>query len=162
VPLSTNNKEIEMTMFENADTFLNANSELFTGLSESDLALPERLVFLKNEVVEGTVLDTSIIEKIGAVKLEVKIETGDHAGKLFELVQFKPKEREGKISPTQKKQWVEFLLAFFTKEEVLSGKVDFTKFIGSKLQFKAGEARDVGGKTYQNYNSYKLIDATPF
>jgi hypothetical protein len=149
-------------MFENADTFLNANAELFNGLSEADLMLPEKLVFLKNEIVEGTILDTSIIEKIGAVKMEVKVETGDHAGKLFELVQFKPKDKDGKMSPTQKKQWIEFLLAFFTKEEILGGKVDFNKFIGNKVQFKALEAREVNGKTYQNYANYKLIEATPF
>ena len=150
------------SMFENADTFLNANAELFNGLSEADLMLPEKLVFLKNEIVEGTILDTSIIEKIGAVKMEVKVETGDHAGKLFELVQFKPKDKDGKMSPTQKKQWIEFLLAFFTKEEILGGKVDFNKFIGNKVQFKALEAREVNGKTYQNYANYKLIEATPF
>jgi hypothetical protein len=149
-------------MFENADTFLNANSELFNGLSEADLMLPEKLIFLKGETVEGTILDASIIEKIGAVKLEVKVETGDHAGKLFELAQFKPKDKDGKFSPTAKKQWIEFLLAFFTKEEVLGGKVDFTKFIGSKVQFKAGEAREYNSKVYQNYSNYKLVEAAPF
>jgi hypothetical protein len=150
------------SMFENADTFLNANADLFNGLSESDLVFPERLVFLKGETVEGIILDTSIIEKIGAVKMEVKIETGDHTGKLFELTQFKPKDKDGKISPTQKKQWIEFLLAFFTKEEILGGKVDFNKFIGSKLQFKALEAREVNGKTYQNYVNFKLVESAPF
>jgi hypothetical protein len=158
--MQTNNKEIEMTgMFDNADTFLNANSDLFEGLNESDLMLPEKLIFFKGENVAATILDASIInsEKFQGVKLELKIESGDHTGKLHELVVGKPKPRDGRILPTQKKQWVEFLLAYFTKEDILANKVDFTKFIGSKLEFIAGEAKTSGnGKTYQNVSGYKL------
>lgn len=149
-------------LFDNADTFLNANSDLFEGLTEADLLIPERLIFLKGEVVQGVVLDASIIEKIGAVKLEVKITGGEHEGKIHEVAVFKPKEKDGKISAGSKKSWVEFLLAFFTKEEILGKKVDFTKLIGQTIEFKAGEARSIGEKTYQNYNSYKLVEALPF
>lgn len=149
-------------MFANADAFLTANTDLFTGLSESDLMLPEKLVFLKNETVEGTILDAGYIEKIGAVKLEVKVESGDHAGKLHELTMFRPKEKDGKVSPNQKKNWVEFLLAFFDKQQILSGQADFTKYIGTKIQFKASEAKEYNGKVYQNYHSFKQVETTPF
>lgn len=152
-------------LFDNAETFLNANSDLFEGLSEADLLIPEKMIFLKNEVVVGTVLDASIADKIGAIKLELKVETTDHAGKILEIAVFKPKAKDGKISPASKKSWVEFLLAFFTKEEILAGKVDFTKLTGQKIQFTAGEARENNGKTNQYYNNYKLVveaDAIPF
>jgi hypothetical protein len=147
-------------MFDNADTFLTANNDLFEGLNESDLLLPEKLVFIKGEVVTTTILDASIInsEKFQGVKLELKIDSGDHKDKLHELVVAKPKPRDGKILPAQKKNWVEFLLAFFTKDDILAGKVDFNQFVGSKFEFTAGEARQVSnGKIYQNSNFFKLI-----
>ena len=148
-----------MSMFENAETFLDNSTNLFADLLEGDLVLPERLLFIKGERVEGTILDASIIEQIGAVKFEVMIQTGEHTGKLHELVNFKPRERDGKISPQSKKSWVEFLLAFFTKEEILGGKVDFTKHIGTRIEFISGEARSKGEKTYQNYHGYKIVTA---
>ena len=144
-------------LFENADTFLNANSDLFTGLSEADLLIPEKLVFIKGEVITGTILDMSIIEKIGAIKVELKIESGDHAGKIHELTVFKPKEKDGKISAQSKKNWVEFLLALYTKEEILAGKIDMQKHIGATLEFKANEAKEYSGKIYQNYSNFKLV-----
>lgn len=145
------------SILDNADTFLNANSDLFNDLSESDLLISEKLVFIKGETVTGTIVDISVNDRIGMIKVELKVNTGDHAGKLHELVVFKPKANaEGKISPISKKQWVEFLLAFFTKEEILGGKTDFTKFTGSNLSFVAGEAKEYNGKPQQRYNSYKV------
>jgi hypothetical protein len=150
-------------MFNDPETFMNSNTDLFNGLTEDDLLLPEKLVFFKNEVIQATILDASIVEKIGAVKVEVKVETGDHTGKLHEFLVFKPKAGDdGKISPMSKKNWVNFLLALFTKEAILAGQIDFTKHVGTKIEFKAGEAKSKGDKTYQNFSDFKLVEAAPF
>lgn len=147
-------------MFNDPETFMNSNSDLFEGLTEDDLLIPEKLVFFKNEVIQGTILDISVVEKIGAVKVEVKVETGDHNGQITEFLVFKPKAgTDGKISPMSKKNWVGFLLALFTKEEILAGQIDFSKHAGSKIEFKAGEAKSKGDKTYQNFSDFKLVQA---
>jgi hypothetical protein len=157
-----------MSMFDNADTFLNANSDLFEGLSENDLLVSERLIFTKGEVVQGTILDIGQIDTatFKAIKVEFKVETGDHAGKLHDLIIAKPSVNEnGQMNATAKKGWVDFLLALFTKEEILSKQIDLNKHIGARLEFTAGEARSKGERTYQNYNRYKLLaveDSSPF
>lgn len=155
-----------MSMFDNAETFLNANAGLFDGLGEEDLQLPERLVFIKGEVVQGTILGFQMInsEKLQGVKVEMKIETGEHAGKLHELLITKPKVKDGKIIASHKKVWVDFLLALFTKEEILAGNPDFNKHVSAKLEFTAGEARHSGERTFQNAGGFKLVtdEVAPF
>lgn len=145
-------------MFENSDEMLNSNSSLFD-LSESDLTLPEPLTFPKGEVIEGTVLDCSSIEKIGAVRLEVLVSNTDHAEKNHEFLVMKPKPsaKDGKINPTQKKFWVEFLLAFWSKENILANNVDLSSVVGKRITYQAAEAREHNGKTYQSFFGFKEI-----
>ena len=150
------------SMFDQTDDFLTANSALFSDLTENDLLVPEKIVFLKDEVVVGEILDVAIIERIGAIKVELKLLSGEHLGKLFDYMVYRPKEREGKISPVQKRSWASFLLAFFTREEILSQKIDFNKFVGRHFRFKAALAREYNGKVYQEFYNPELIEEIPF
>lgn len=142
-------------MFENMDELMKNNSGLFD-LSEDDLTIPERLSFPKNELIEGTIIDCHTIDKIGAVKVEVLLSNTDHATKCHELLVNKPKLKDGKINPIQKKQWVEFLLAFWSREDILAGKIDPTSLVGKKVSYRADEAREYNGKNYQSFSQYKV------
>lgn len=143
-------------MFENSDEMLNSNSDLFD-LTEADLLLPEQLTFPKNELIEGTVLDCQAMEKSSAVKMEVLLSNTDHAGKSHGFFINKPKQdKDGKINPTQKKVWVEFLLCFWTKEQVLKKEINLTDTVGKKISYRATEAREWQGKVYQNFNTFKV------
>lgn len=141
-------------MFDDAKDILNNNSDLFD-LTEADLLLPERITFPKGELIEGTVLDCHAIDKIGAVKLEVMLSNTDHAGKLHEVLIKKPKAKDGKVNPTQKKFWVEFLLAFWTREQVLGNQVDMSQPVGKRISYRASEAREWEGNTYQDFFGFK-------
>ena len=41
------------SMFDQAEEFLTANSALFSDLTENDLLVPEKIIFLKDEIVVG-------------------------------------------------------------------------------------------------------------
>jgi hypothetical protein len=144
-------------MFENMDEMLNNNSGLFD-LTEADLLLPETIVFPKGELIEGTILDCHGIEKFGAIKLEVMLTNTDHKDKCHGLMINKPKLKDGKPIPSQKKTWVEFLLAFWTKEAITSGNVDFAAIVGKKIEYRAAEAREYNGKTYQSFYGFKVVE----
>ena len=146
-----------------SDDFLEDNEMLvdsddFFDLGEDDFNLPERLIFLQGEVVQGKVMDASENKTLGAMGLTLKILTGDHEGSLHEMMIFKPKAKDGKVNPIAKKQFVQFLMALWTKEQILNKQVDINSVIGKKLQFKSGKAREYNGKLYQNYSDFKVVE----
>jgi hypothetical protein len=142
-----------------SDIFMKGNTDsLFDGLTEDDLALPEKLVFLKGETVNAMIMDLSENSKFGFIKLEVKILSGDHEGKLTEMIFFKPKVTDGKMNGQSKKKFVDFLLAFWTKDEVLKGNVDLTRPISKKIQFTCGEAKEYKNKLQQDFYGIKIIE----
>lgn len=141
----------------NSDDLLGKNSDLFD-LTEDDLIIPESILFPKSELIEGTVLDCHSVDKIGAVKLEVMLSNTDHAGKCHSLLVKKPRANKetGVINPTAKKMWAEFLLAFWTREQILGKQVDMASVIGKRISYRAGASRDWEGKTYQDFNTFKV------
>lgn len=144
-----------MSMFEDNAAMLTNNSDLFD-LTEADLTVPERLQFPKNELIEGTVIDCYAIDKIGAVKLEVLLNNTDHAGKCHEVLVNKPKVIDGKMNPTAKRMWTEFLLAFWSREQILARQVDMASPVGKKISYRAGELREYNGKQYQGFMTFKV------
>lgn len=147
-------------MFENMDEMLNNNSDLFD-LTAEDLVIPEKLQFPKGELIEGTVIDCATIEKFGAVKLSVILTNTEHADKCHEMLINKPKPgKDGKPHPTAKKIWVEFLLTFWTKEQILGAQtapLDMSQPVGKKISYRAGEARAAAnGNVYQSFFGFKI------
>lgn len=142
---------VDESMFGDEDS-------LFDDITEDDLLVPEQVIFAKNENVEGTILEISELAKSGLIRLTMKVNNTEHAGKVHELAMFKPKpNKEGKINPIKKKQFVNFLLAFFTKQQVLSKQVEWSQYVGRNLKFKTGEAREFNGRTYQDSYDFELV-----
>ncbi len=135
-----------------------AEESMFDGITADDLESPEKLVFTKGEDINGTILDTNEVTKHKAVILTLKLNNTEFVGKQFELWMGAPKKnKEGVISSFAKRSWTNFLLAFFTKEEILGGKADWSTVIGKSILFTAGEPKDYGEKIFQNFNGFNLV-----
>ncbi len=156
--LNVNTQEVEESALVDESMFDDGDS-LFDDFTEDDLLVPEQVVFAQNEIVESTILEISEIKKSGLIRLTLKIDNTEHAGKVHELAMFKPKPSKttGNINPIKKKQFVQFLLAFFSKQQILSKDADWSQYVGQKLKFKAGKANDYNGRIYQDSFEFEVI-----
>lgn len=141
-----------------ADAFGDIDEDLFGDLSEEDLELPEEIKFKNNESVTAQIVD---VRKAGdaGFRIEVKVMTGDHAGKLTELAEYKPTPYNGE--PPKKYRIIgykKFLLALWDKEEVLkqNGKTaTLDAPIGRTISFTVTD-----GQKKQYFKDYSRVEET--
>lgn len=137
----------------------------FFNIDIAELESYEPLFFIAKTPVEMTILSATEQPKYGNVKLTCNVETGEHAGKHYELT------ISGNDAAPAKKRKAQFLLAFWSKEELTTGKASLDTLIGQRFQVRP-EAPFQGknGQTYQNFNGFLKLTkpeetpatATPF
>ncbi len=137
-------------MFENetegTTTPANDNAGLYDNpdsmFTEDDFELPEELVFIANEPVMATVLEAKEFTETRSILLSLQIESGEHAGKMFDLWMRAPKARDGKVNANAKRRWVQFSTAFFSKDLLISGDADWSGLATCKIKFVPSPKRD--------------------
>jgi hypothetical protein len=158
--LQVNTETVQDAGLIDPESFMDSGDSLFDDFTEDDLIVPENLIFLKNESVTSKIMDIAEIANGGGVRLTLAIESGDHAGKIHELAMFKPTPHKdtGKVNPVKKKQFVQFVLAFYSKAQILAKDTSWSKFIGDKLEWTSADAREWNGKIYQDSYNFKVVN----
>lgn len=127
------------------------NDDLFDGLTEEDLLVPEEIVFADQEVVSAKVIDFRKMKDMG-YSCDLKILSGQHNGKLFEMTMWKPKDDDFK---SRKVAYKQFILSIFTKEEIIGKTATPEIAMGRCISFTALKAREgKNGKIYQSFTNY--------
>lgn len=123
----------------------------FLSFNEEELAGPEDLRFKDGEVVKMRCLDFMEDQTKGDLKLTCAVLTGDHVGKQISMfISNRPHEVAQKIRR-------QFALAFWTKEQLLSGDAQGALLIGRVFTAKSrvSPPKEVGGQTFQNWGSFR-------
>lgn len=119
----------------------------FFDISEADLDAATPIIFNAGEVIEFLCLDFNET-KNGAAILNCKVLSGENAGKTHTIF------LNNHETPTAKKNRVQFLLAFWSKEELIAGENKRSKLINRKFTVVASAPRDYEGKTYQDLRQF--------
>jgi len=140
------------------------SSDNFDKLLKTDF--PENRHFNKGEVVSAMFMDIREMDKYYLIKASL-LQPAEYEGEEYAIFMNKPvKKAEGddektlKVKEINLKQMVQFLVAFYTKEQILNRQIDFSALIGRVFIAIAGKVREgkQGGK-YQSLNSWKEVKA---
>lgn len=118
----------------------------FFNVTKQDLDLIP-IVFNAKEVIEFVCLDFNEM-KTNTLVLNCQVLTGEHAGKRHAVF---IDSRENSFA---KKLRVQFLLAFWTKEELQTQTFHPSKLMNRKFSAVAQEPREYEGKLYQNISGF--------
>lgn len=140
---------------EEAASIFDEGESVFT---EDDFTIPERLVFVANTPVKALILEANKIAGKKAILLNVQIKDGEHEGKQFTTWQQHPTPNaSGTVNAGAKARFVQFCLAFFSKDELVKGTDDWTKYVARVISFIPAAPRTYSGKTYQDLGSFELL-----
>jgi hypothetical protein len=118
----------------------------FFNVTEQDLDLIP-IVFNAKEVVEFVCLDFNEM-KNNTLVMNCRVLSGDHAGKRHSIF---IDSRENSFA---KKLRVQFLLAFWTKDELQTQTFHPSKLMNRKFSAVAQEPREYEGKIYQSMTGF--------
>lgn len=120
----------------------------FFDIKASDLDIPEILTFEPGDV-EFAITDFTQDDEKGYLKLTCKVLSGEH----------KDNSHLYFLRKNSKQSLKNFMLAFWNREEILSGKAKPTKLIGRNFIATATEQREYKGKWYQDLENYRDLGA---
>jgi len=124
-------------------------SDFFT-VSKEDLVLPPSfLIFEPGTKVTLTIEDFKE-DKSSKPKLTIttRVLTGEHEGQQHLMV----------IRKAHKKGFVNFMTAFFNKEDILAGNIKPSSLIGKTFNCTAEDIREFNGREYQDLVGIREID----
>jgi hypothetical protein len=128
--------------------------DLFGDLTEDDLMVPEKFFFAPDEVVDAKIIDIRKIKNNMGFGVELKVLSGENEGKLLETTMWKPKDADYQ---SRKVTWKQFLLAVWSKDEILGGKATEESAMGRCITFKASK---ISAKNNQYYSDFTKFDET--
>ena len=120
----------------------NENRDFFD-ISEEDLNMPEYLIFEPGEV-QLLIQDYKQDNEKGYLMVVSKVLSGEHEGSIHQFF----------IRKKAKRSFVPFVKAFWTREEILGGKMEPTKLIGRTVNVIADAPREYKGKMFQDFSKY--------
>lgn len=125
----------------------------FFDIDVADLEAAEPVIFPAKVPVEFTVTSLKELPKYGSVQIMCKVNTGEHAGKFYEM------SVGGGDSAKAKANKAKFLLAFWSKEDLVNGKASLDTLMGTTFQARPDSPwkSEKSGKTYQNFDGYMKL-----
>jgi len=120
----------------------------FFGVSETDLSVVEDLFFRADTAVEMICLEAKENPKRGGLILNCKVASGEHTGKQHTIY---INDGDNEFA---KKNKIAFMLAFWTKDQIIGRKCKHSDLMGRKFTVVPAAIRNVEGRKYQNFHSY--------
>lgn len=128
----------------------------FFNMDATELESFEPIWFAAKVPVTMTILSVKEVPNYGNLVLTCKIEDGEHEGKQYELT------ISGNDAPMARKKKAEFLLAFWSKAQIIAGEATIDTLIGTRFQCRpAAPFEGKNGKTYQNCEGFLKLAANP-
>ncbi|WP_417353571.1 hypothetical protein [Flavobacterium alkalisoli] len=143
-------------MFGSDDGFMGGLDDIMDGV-------PEEIEFTQNEKVVGTITDVKET-KSKDLMLDITITEGEHAGKITQTFIKKP-NKDSHVN--QKRDFMSFLLAFFTKEEIKTGQGNIESIVGKTVSTTV-KVREYNGNNIFDFKNWKIVtdeataDSNPF
>lgn len=120
----------------------------FFNVTANDLAAAEKPIWPAKEVAEFVITDFKESEEQGFI-LNTKVLSERHNDRSYTHF---ISNRDHEIA---QKQRVQFLLAFWTKDELQNGTAKPVKLVNRRFSAVAGQAKEHNGQTYQQFSGWK-------
>jgi len=118
----------------------------FFDISKDDLIMPPSFLnFEPGSEVVLTIEDFKQDNKNGKLTLTCRVNSNEHEGQQHLMV----------IRKSHKRSFVNFINAFFNKDDVLAGNIKPSSLIGRTFQCVASDFREYNGREYQDLVNIK-------
>lgn len=120
----------------------------FFTVTAEDLAVPQSLTFTAGKPVRMMIKDYKEIAAKEMLVVDMRVLDGEHKDCIHQMF----------INKKGKRDFIKFVMTFWTREQLISGQNKPSEIIGKTVEVMFSVPKEVNGKFYQNLVSIVKID----